>query len=78
MRRGEPTLLPILVMSHDQLSGCGGGGRLVGPKRRRGTIGIWNAVVRMYARLGRDNKRLANWSHTSCQGIVGERRDFTC
>jgi hypothetical protein len=74
MRRGKPALLLILVMPHDQLSGRGWGGRLVGPKRRRGAIGIWNVVVRIYARIGRDDKRLANWSHTSSQGIVGERQ----
>ncbi len=47
---------------------------LAGPYRGRGAAGIGNVAVRMYARSGLDDKPLADWSHTSGQGISGGRR----
>jgi hypothetical protein len=70
----SPYYLLILVLPHNQLSGRDWGGCLVGSKRRRGAIGIWNVVMRMYARIGRDDQCLADWSRPSIQGIDGERQ----
>lgn len=70
----SPHYSPILVTPHDQQSGRDWGGCLVGPKRRRGAIGIWNVAMRVYARIGRDDQCLADWSRASIQGIDGERQ----
>jgi ribonuclease PH len=70
--------LPILVTPHDEQSGRDWRGCLVGSERGRGAIGIWNVAMCMYARIGRDDQCLADWSRASIQGIDGERQGFTC
>ena len=60
-----------------ELSGCRWRGYMVGSYGRRGAVSIWTVAVRMYALSRLDDKRLADWSHTSDQGVSGGRQLIT-